>query len=221
MPGIRHTPATHCQHAIAANASLARSSASTRAALEKVLHTLLGQPAELLRISAPALLYTVQNNALFIGLANLEAAVAQVTYQSKIFTTALFSVCLLGQRLRRSQWLALALLAFGVLCVQGLPERLVSHLLTERLGASATSSTGSAAAGEAPSPLQPQPHSQHRRRASGRAAFGAAASTGAAAAVGVDAAAARAAVVGMCAMLVACLCSSFAAGACRGYDHGR
>ena len=34
---------------------------------------------EWLKLSLPALLYTIQNNALFLGLANLEAAVAQVT----------------------------------------------------------------------------------------------------------------------------------------------
>merc|ERR1712185_701497 len=69
---------------------------------------------EWLKLSLPALLYTVQNNALFIGLANLEAAVAQVTYQGKIFTTAIFSVCLLGRRLSRQQWLALLLLLLGM-----------------------------------------------------------------------------------------------------------
>ena len=34
---------------------------------------------EWLKLSLPALLYTIQNNALFLGLANLEATVAQVT----------------------------------------------------------------------------------------------------------------------------------------------
>ena len=79
---------------------------------------------EWLSLCVPALLYTIQNNALFLGLAHLEAAVAQVTYQGKIFTTALFSVCMLGRRLKCVQWVALVLLLLGIVCVQGLPERL-------------------------------------------------------------------------------------------------
>ena len=84
---------------------------------------------EWMKLALPALLYTVQNNALFVGLANLEATVAQVTYQGKIFTTALFAVCMLGQRLKMSQWTALVLLSLGVLCVQGAPAKLAAKLL--------------------------------------------------------------------------------------------
>ena len=125
--------------------------------------------SEWLKLALPALLYTIQNNMLFVGLANLEAAIAQVTYQLKIFFTAIFSVCLLGRRLRCHQWIAMALLALGVLCVQGLPTKLAARF-------------------EAPS---------GRRLAAE-----------------TDEATARAA-VGISAMLVACLCSSFAGGARR------
>ena len=81
---------------------------------------------EWLRMSVPALLYTVQNNCLYIGFLHLEAAVGQVTYQSKILFTAFFSVLMLGKTLKAPQWLALLLLAAGVCCTvapQGL-ERL-------------------------------------------------------------------------------------------------
>lgn len=42
----------------------------------------------------------------------------QVTYQSKIFFTALCSVWMLGKKLGKAQWCALVLLAVGVICVQ-------------------------------------------------------------------------------------------------------
>lgn len=81
---------------------------------------------EWLKMSVPALLYTVQNNCLYIGFHHLEAAVGQVTYQSKIFFTAFFSVVLLGKKLHAPQWAALVLLAAGVVCVQGLDRLLKS-----------------------------------------------------------------------------------------------
>jgi len=83
---------------------------------------------EWLQLAVPALLYTVQNVMLFVGAAHLEAAIAQVTYQVKIFFTAIFSVCLLGKRLSPNQWLSLLMLLVGVLCVQGLMDKLIPSL---------------------------------------------------------------------------------------------
>ena len=93
-------------------------------AAQSIASDLRKQPTVWLKLSLPALLYTVQNNALYLGLTYLEATVAQVTYQCKIFSTALFSICLLGRRLTLRQWFALALLVVGVLFVQGVPEKL-------------------------------------------------------------------------------------------------
>lgn len=62
----------------------------------------------------PALLYTVQNNLLYAALANLDAATYSVCYQTKILTTALFSVILLGKKLSATKWGALFLLTAGV-----------------------------------------------------------------------------------------------------------
>lgn len=76
------------------------------------------KPAETLKMSIPAGLYTVQNNLLYMALSNLDAATYQVTYQLKILTTALFSVLLLGRRLNRLKWLSLVILMFGVILVQ-------------------------------------------------------------------------------------------------------
>ena len=78
------------------------------------------RPVEWLQLSVPALLYTVQNTMLYVGFANVEAAVGQVTYQSKIIWTALFSVLILGKRLSSNQWLSLVVLACGVLAVQAM-----------------------------------------------------------------------------------------------------
>ena len=77
---------------------------------------------EWLQLAVPALLYTVQNTLLYVGYANVEAAVGQITYQSKILWTALFSILILGKKLTMNQWLALVVLALGVVAVQGVPE---------------------------------------------------------------------------------------------------
>jgi len=86
--------------------------------VSKIVADLRERPLEWAQLAVPALLYTVQNTCLYIGFANIEAAVGQVTYQSKILWTALFSVLILGKRLSPNQWLALGLLAAGVLTVQ-------------------------------------------------------------------------------------------------------
>jgi len=80
---------------------------------------------EWVQLGVPALLYTLQNVMLFVGAAHLEAAIQQVTYQTKIFFTAIFSVVLLGKKLTTNQWLSLLLLVAGVLCVQGVADMLI------------------------------------------------------------------------------------------------
>ena len=88
-------------------------------AMTKSLHAdATTRSVEWAKMSVPALLYTVQNNCLYLGFLHLEAAVGQVTYQSKIFFTAVCSVWMLGKKLGAPQWLALVLLAAGVVCVQ-------------------------------------------------------------------------------------------------------
>lgn len=79
---------------------------------------LLGKPREFAKMLIPALMYTVQNNLLFLALTNLDAATYQVTYQFKILTTAFFSVSVLGKHLTIRQWLALLVLMIGVIMVQ-------------------------------------------------------------------------------------------------------
>ena len=62
--------------------------------------------------------FTLQSNLLFVALANLDAPTYQITYQTKILTTALFSVLLLRRKLTMKKILALLLLTAGVACVQ-------------------------------------------------------------------------------------------------------
>jgi len=75
-------------------------------------------PMEVLKISVPGLLYTLQNNLLFIALSNLSGAVYQVTYQLKILTTAVLSVAILGKALGPTKWSALLILTLGVTLIQ-------------------------------------------------------------------------------------------------------
>eukprot|EP00929_Paragymnodinium_shiwhaense_P105069 TRINITY_DN6997_c0_g2_i1.p1 TRINITY_DN6997_c0_g2~~TRINITY_DN6997_c0_g2_i1.p1 ORF type:complete len:396 (+),score=97.28 TRINITY_DN6997_c0_g2_i1:97-1284(+) len=83
-----------------------------------------GSAVETLKICVPSLLYTLQNNLMFVSLSRLPAAVQQVTYQLKIFTTALLSVLILGKTLTVQKWLSLVLLVVGVLMVQCTKEGL-------------------------------------------------------------------------------------------------
>jgi UDP-sugar transporter A1/2/3 len=88
------------------------------AACSQLHKDIVGAPADTLKIAIPAVLYTVQNNALFIAMEHLEAAVFQVTYQLKTLTTAVLTVAMLGRSLGRHQWGALLLLMAGTALVQ-------------------------------------------------------------------------------------------------------
>jgi len=74
-----------------------------------------------LRLAIPAMLYTLQNNTIFVALNNLPGLLYQISSQGKIFTTAIFSVILLKRKLSCGQWAMLFLLASGVVAVQYRP----------------------------------------------------------------------------------------------------
>lgn len=91
---------------------------SVSTAARRLWSDIVLQPADTLKISIPALLYTVQNNALFVAVGHLEAAVFQVTYQLKTLTTAVLMVVILGKKVAPHQWFALLLLTAGAAMVQ-------------------------------------------------------------------------------------------------------
>ena len=76
------------------------------------------KPFDTLKVAVPSIVYYVQNNLIYIGATHLDAATAQVTYQLKILTTAIFSVTMLRKHLVAKQWFALLLLFVGVAMVQ-------------------------------------------------------------------------------------------------------
>jgi solute carrier family 35 (UDP-sugar transporter), member A1/2/3 len=87
---------------------------------------------ETLKLAVPALLYTLQNNMIYVALANLEATTFQVGYQSKVITTAVLSVLMLNRSLTWNKWVSLFILTGGIVATQ------------IRVGAAAASETAQA-----------------------------------------------------------------------------
>ena len=96
------------------NAPGKQESGGSRAFFKKLRLEVARKPLEVVKLMVPALLYTVQNNLLYIALQHLDPATYSVCYQTKILTTALFSVVLLGKRLSILKWSSLVLLMAGV-----------------------------------------------------------------------------------------------------------
>ena len=80
---------------------------------ENLLH-----PMETCKLLVPAALYTLQNNLVYVALANLESTTFQVGYQSKVVTTALLSVLILKRSLSSVKWIALVVLMTGIILTQ-------------------------------------------------------------------------------------------------------
>lgn len=79
---------------------------------------IIDRPRDTLKVSIPSIVYYIQNNLIYLAATHLDAATAQVTYQLKILTTAIFSVLMLGKTLHHHQWVSLFLLFVGVALVQ-------------------------------------------------------------------------------------------------------
>ena len=71
-----------------------------------------------LRVMVPAAIYNCQQMLEFVALSRLEAPVFSIIVQTKLLTTALFSVILLRRRLGQAQVIALVLLMVGVVLAQ-------------------------------------------------------------------------------------------------------
>ncbi|MGK3741835.1 MAG: hypothetical protein ACI8RD_001987 [Bacillariaceae sp.] len=68
---------------------------SDKSLLQELNEHVMQSPIEMMKLTVPSFLYTVQNNLLYFALTNLDAATYQVCYQLKILTTAVFSMILL------------------------------------------------------------------------------------------------------------------------------
>lgn len=79
---------------------------------------IINAPMDTMKVAIPGLIYTFQNNLLYVAVTNLPAATFQVVYQIKILTTALFSVFMLDKKLTYVHWAALFILTGGVAMVQ-------------------------------------------------------------------------------------------------------
>jgi len=71
-----------------------------------------------LKVSVPALCYTLQNNLQFVAASHLGAELLQLLYQTKTLSTAIFGVIILSKSLRCNQWCALSVLVCGVVLAQ-------------------------------------------------------------------------------------------------------
>ncbi|XP_040581183.1 UDP-N-acetylglucosamine transporter isoform X1 [Lepeophtheirus salmonis] len=91
---------------------------SVRLTWSAIKKEIIFNPKETIKLIIPGALYLIQNNLVFIALSNLDAATFQITYQLKIITTSLISICILGTRINKNKWVALISLMVGVILVQ-------------------------------------------------------------------------------------------------------
>ncbi|OEU13303.1 UDP-N-acetylglucosamine transporter-like protein [Fragilariopsis cylindrus CCMP1102] len=105
---------------------------SDKSLLSELNEHVMQSPIEMMKLTVPSFLYTVQNNLLYFALTNLDAATYQVCYQLKILTTAVFSMILLQRKFSPKKWAALVLLTVGVSIVQISGSRDSSKSETEK-----------------------------------------------------------------------------------------
>lgn len=84
---------------------------------KSIQENIIDVPWDALKITIPSMLYLVQNTLLYVALSNLSAPMFQVTYQTKLLTTALVSVVMLQRRYSTKQWICLTTLGLGVATV--------------------------------------------------------------------------------------------------------
>ena len=70
------------------------------------------------KLAVPAVLYTIQNNLVYVAVNSLTPASYIICSQGKIFTTAFFSVVMLSVKLQMHQYLSFILLACGMVLTQ-------------------------------------------------------------------------------------------------------
>lgn len=82
--------------------------------IKSIQENIIDVPLDALKITIPSMLYLLQNTLLYVALSNLSAPLFQVTYQSKLLTTAIVSVIMLQRKYNMKQWFCLSALGVGV-----------------------------------------------------------------------------------------------------------
>jgi len=75
-----------------------------------------------LRYALPSLFYTLQNNLWYYAMSNLDSVSAAVASQTKILSTAVFSMIILSKTLNHTHWSGLGLLMLGLMVMKAGPE---------------------------------------------------------------------------------------------------
>ncbi|XP_040581254.1 UDP-N-acetylglucosamine transporter [Lepeophtheirus salmonis] len=96
-----------------------------------IKNEIIFNPKETIKLIVPGVLYSIQNNIIFIALSNLDAATFQITYQLKILTTSLISIWILGTHINKTKWVALITLMAGVILVQISQHKINEEKATE------------------------------------------------------------------------------------------
>jgi len=87
-----------------------------------IKHDLFGSKSQTLRYAIPAIFYTLQNNLWYFAMSNLDSVSAAVASQTKIISTAVFSVMLLSRALNHVHWSGLGLLMMGLVIMKAGPN---------------------------------------------------------------------------------------------------
>jgi len=77
------------------------------------------------KMMVPAVIYLVMNILGFVALGHLDASTFSIIAQMKVFTTAIFSVLILGRNVHMRKWRALTTLTLGVILIsnEALPRK--------------------------------------------------------------------------------------------------
>lgn len=86
--------------------------------LSSIVYFMRTEWRNFVRVMVPAGIYNCQQMLEFVALSHLEAPVFSVVVQTKLLTTALFSVLMLDKQLKSQQLIALVLLMVGVVLAQ-------------------------------------------------------------------------------------------------------
>ena len=199
-------------------------SKSATAALNVIVRTLFGMPDQMLRVAMPALLYTIQNNIIYIALQHLDAVSFQITYQLKIVAALIASRVLLKKRASAARWLSVLLLTAGVIMVQlSLNESAAEAAPSAGDDAETDASNGAAAAAAATAAaaaaaaataageeIEPAAEAADDAAASSTAGGGASSSGGGGGGSSGGGEPKKNRLLGLVGVLVACLCSGLA-----------